>query len=316
MFDNLWVEHFRPQTLDDLILSDRNRRYFEQIRKKQEIPHLLFSGSPGIGKSTLAKILVTDVLDCQYLYINASDESGVDTIRTKVTEFAQTKSFDGKIKVIILDELDGLSAVRGGKSGTSAQQALRNVIEKYANTTRFIGTCNYRSLVSEALDSRFQEFDLTPPLEAVVERAIKVLKDKNVTVPDENKDKFLELIKHNYPDIRKVIGELHKNTIDNVLMLDYDQNKMDFAKKVFDKLVNKEDFIKIRQFIIQNEVEFSNNYHTLLKNLFDVAYESNLGFDKKRVVMLQIASAMGQHVDVLDKEINAYSCILELVAVI
>ncbi len=309
MFENLLVERYRPQTLDDIILTDKNRKYFENIRKKQEIPHLLFDGNPGIGKTTLAKIIVNDILDCQYLYINASDESGVDTIRTKVTNFAQTGSIDGKLKVIILDEIDGLSGTRG--TGTSAQQALRNVIEEYAANTRFIATCNYRSMVIDALDSRFQAFDLTPPFEKVIERAVSVLKAENVTVDEDQKPKLVALVKANHPDIRKVIGELHKNIIDGKLVLEEQHDKLDFAQSVFDKIVGKK-ISEVRQYVIQNEIKFGNNYHTLLKNVFDVVYKCDLDFEKKRIAMITIASAMGQHSQVMDQEINAYACLLEL----
>jgi replication factor C small subunit len=102
MFDNLFTEKYRPKTLADLVLSTSNRKYFDSIT--DEIPNLLFVGTPGIGKTTLARILVNDILECQYMYINASDENGIDTIRSKVVGFAQTKSLDGKVKVVILDE--------------------------------------------------------------------------------------------------------------------------------------------------------------------------------------------------------------------
>ena len=311
LFKNLLIERYRPETLDDIVLSDKNRRYFEQIRDKQEIPHIMFFGSPGIGKSSLAKILVKNVLDCQYIYINASDESGVDVIRTKVTNFAQTASLDGKLKVVILDEIDGLSSVKAGASGTSAQQALRNVIEEYASNTRFIATCNYRSMVMDALDSRFQAFDLTPPYEKSVERAITVLKAEGVKVAEDQKPKFLELVKANYPDIRKTIGELHKNIIGGKLILDDQVDRLVFAEEVFLKIRQGRNS-DLRQFVIQNEIKFGNNYHTLLKNLFDVVYASDLTFLKKRPLMLTIAEAMGQHGNVMDQEINSYACLLQL----
>jgi len=311
MFDNLLVEKYRPHTLDDIVLSKKNRRYFEGIVKKQEIPHLLFCGSPGIGKTTLAKILVKDVLNCQYLYINASDESGVDVIRDKVTRFAQTGSLDGKIKVIILDEIDGLSTVKSGSSGTSAQQALRNVIEENAKTTRFIGTCNYKAKVMEAVESRFQSFDLTPPFEEVVDRAVHVIKSENVTVAEDQKANFIKLVKNNYPDMRKVIGEIHKNIFDGKLILDDEEDRLVFAEQVFKKIVEGK-ISSTRKFVIDNEIKFSNNYHTLLRNLFDVVEKSTLTFGKKRPILLTIANAMGQHGIVMDVEINAYACLLEV----
>ena len=122
MFDNLWVEKYRPSTLDDVVMSSQNRNIFKKFQESREIPNLLFVGPAGIGKTSLAKIICKDMLECQYLYINASDENGIDVIRTKVTSFAMTKSFDGEIKCIILDETDGLS--------NDAQRALRNTMEE------------------------------------------------------------------------------------------------------------------------------------------------------------------------------------------
>ena len=128
MFNNLYVEKYRPKTLSDLVLSDSNRKYFESIA--EEIPNLLFVGTPGLGKTTLARILVNDILECQYLYINASDENGIDTIRSKVVGFSQTKSLDGKHKVVILDEADGITI--------DGQRALRNTMEEYSSMTRWV----------------------------------------------------------------------------------------------------------------------------------------------------------------------------------
>ena len=127
-FDKIWVEKYRPNKLDDVILDEASLRVVSQF--EDEIPNLLFVGNPGTGKTTLARIIVNDILKCNYLYINASDESGIDTIRHNITNFAQTKSFDGKVKVVILDEADGLTG--------QAQAALRNTMESFAKYCRFL----------------------------------------------------------------------------------------------------------------------------------------------------------------------------------
>ena len=133
MFDNLWIEKYRPKKLEDFCISDAStlKAFLGKCKNDNEIPNILLVGNPGIGKTTIAKIIVNELLDCDYLYINASDENGIDTIRSKVTNYARTKSlFD--IKVIILDECDGLTQ--------DGQRALRNVMEEYSAITRFILT--------------------------------------------------------------------------------------------------------------------------------------------------------------------------------
>jgi DNA polymerase III delta prime subunit len=141
---NLWIEKYRPQTLDDMCLSDSIRAFFSSFTN--EIPHFLFTGNPGTGKTTISRIIVQDILKCDYLYINASDETGIDNIRVKVSGFVQTKSFDGGIKVVVLDEADGLSK--------EAQKCLRNLMEDYAKVARFILTANYRHKIIAPLQSR------------------------------------------------------------------------------------------------------------------------------------------------------------------
>ena len=165
---DIWVEKYRPSSLDEIILNTNTRNYFNTIKEQNNIPNVLFVGRPGIGKTSLAKIVVNDLLKCQYLYINASDENGIDTIRTKVLNFAQTKSLFGDVKVIILDECDGLSI--------DAQKALRNSIEEYHDLTRFILTANYKHKIIPALQSRCQIIDITYEKNDYIAKLISIVK--------------------------------------------------------------------------------------------------------------------------------------------
>lgn len=163
IFDSLWVEKYRPSNLQEMVLDDKTRISFEEYKSTQMIPNLLFIGNAGIGKTSLAKVIAKDVIkDSQYLYINASDENGIDTIRVAVTNFAKTRSLTGALKIVILDEVDGLTM--------DAQRALRNTMEEYSSNTRFILTANYKHRVIQPLQSRSQSFDLTPPIKSCVSR--------------------------------------------------------------------------------------------------------------------------------------------------
>ena len=304
VFNNIWVLKYAPKILEDVVLSKENKLFLEDIKKRQEVPNLMLHGHPGIGKTTISKIIASDILDCQYLYINASEENGINDIRSKVMTFAQTRSIDGKLKIVIFDEADGISA--------QGQAALRNIMEEYLGTTRFILTCNYPSKVIPALHSRCQELDMTPPFDDVLARCVKILKTENINVPQSQKKKLVKLIKETYPDIRKCINRIQKNVIDNVLTINEIDDAGDYASIIFNMFQNKKSPFDIRTHIIENETKFNNDYHLLLRSLFDKVYDSNLKYDKKRLAILHLCEGMYRHNQVLDAEINAFSCIVQL----
>jgi DNA polymerase III delta prime subunit len=301
-FDSLWVEKYRPKTLDDFIGTDANKALFTAFQNKDEIPNLLFVGTPGLGKTSLAKIIVNDILKCQYLYINASDENGIDTIRNKVTHFAQTKSIDGKIKVIILDESDGLSI--------DAQRVLRNTMEEFAGITRFILTANYKYRVIPALQSRCQSFDLTPPLDQVVRRCAWILKQENIEIPDEQKVKLVEFIKANYPDLRKCINELQKFTHNGKLQLS--STKSHETLQLVYSEVKKGNLTSLRRALIENEHMFNSDYVSLLRDLFNYVDQEEQDAKIKEWCLIQIAEHLYRSSFVLDQEINCYACLIQM----
>ena len=300
-FNKIWVEKYRPQTLDDIILSERNKDIVRGF--VEEIPNLLFVGTPGTGKTTLAKIIVNDILKCNFLYINASDESGIDTIRHKVTNFSQTKSFDGKVKVVILDECDGLTS--------QAQAALRNTMESFAKYTRFILTANYKHKIIPALQSRCQFLDIKPILEDGVKRIYNILKQEGIEIDDSQKKKFVELVKVNFPDLRKAINEIQKNCISGSLAITTINVDSALLKAIYIAIEQK-DVISLRKYLIENENSFYGDYDTLMRDYLNYLYGQPVQDLKKKEMIAVIADHLYKSAFVLDKEINCFACWINL----
>lgn len=301
-FDGIWVEKYRPKNLEDIVLPSRTKDILTSY--KDECPNLLFTSSPGQGKSSLAQILVKDILKCDYLYINASDESGIDTIRYKVINFAQTKSFNGGIKVVILDEACGL---------TSAGQAiLRNVMESHALYTRFILTANHRHKIIPALQSRCQSLDITPTLEGAIKRCCYILKNEGVEVSADQKAKFMELVKANFPDLRKCINELQKNTINGVLTITSVSIDRELLGSIHSKILGG-DTLNLRRQLIEAEDRFYGDYDTLMKEYLNYLYnQGDVEDTRKKAMIATIAHHLSLAPMVLDREINAFACWINL----
>ena len=296
---DIWCEKYRPSTLDEMVLDQSTKNYFNKVQEEKNIPNVLFVGKPGIGKTSLAKIIVKDILKCQYLYINASDENGIDTIRTKVLNFAQTKSLFGQIKVIILDECDGLSI--------DAQKALRNSIEEYHDLTRFILTANYKHKIIPALQSRCQIFDINYDKNQYLTNLISIVKAEKLKI---NKEDFTRIVDTCYPDFRRGI-----NTLQKYFLSDGKDDNVFSVKDFFDglhELLTHKKYVLIRKHIIQNEGLFNNDYDELFKRLFDYMYTAEIDIDKKRDCLITVSKYFYQNSQCIDQEINFYSCILDL----
>jgi replication factor C small subunit len=258
---NIWVEKYRPTKLADMVLSETLRTFIEECRRKQEIPNMLLVGNAGTGKTTLAKVIINEILDAQYLYINASEKNGIDEVRTSILTFAQTKSLDGKLKVIFLDEFDNFT--------DAGQRALRNVMEEYAGNTRFILTGNYLHRIIQPIQSRCQVFtDFTPPIREYAKRIVYILQQENVNVEADQVERIKEVIRYHYPDLRRIINYIQRSAIENKLCLKDVINNESFAQEILDKTMDKEDLMTLRKLVIESEQTFGNDYPKLMKDLF------------------------------------------------
>ena len=295
-------EKYRPDTLEGYICKDEVKVKFKEFIDKQDIPHLLFAGKPGAGKTTLAKILVNNI-DCDFLYINATDERSIDIMRDKVGAFAAAGSFK-PLKIVILDEATHILQ--------AGQVILLNMMETYSLTTRFILTGNYAERLIEPLRSRCQEFDLSPPSKKVVAQHISVILDKE-EVEYEIQD-LVTIVNKFYPDFRKIINNCQKYTVDGTLTLDNSVNSTDdYQVKILDELKKPsvKSFNLIRQIIANSEVD---DFESLYKFLYDKLSEYANG--NEGYIICTLEEYMYHATFRLDKEINIMACISKILETI
>ena len=305
--DNLWVEKYRPKNLQETILSDENHKLFNKFIEQKEIPNLLFYGIQGTGKTSMAYTLV-NAIDAEYIYKNCA-EVGIDEVRTTITNFSRTKSYNGNIKVVLLDEIDAAS--------TDAQRGLRNTMEENSAYCRYILTCNYIHRVIAPLQSRCQSFQLNPPIKKIVKRTFEILSRENVLADEQNQLKLARLVKRFYPDIRKTINEIQKFSVDGKLTIpDISQNES-FADSLIRLVIDKK-VIEARRFIIENENDFKGDYQLLLKSIFDCVCNNNynLSEQKKKMWLIATGEFLYKSAFVVDQEINCYCLLLNLSEII
>jgi len=284
----LWIEKYRSQTLEQYIGNDTVKARIADCIASNDIPHFLFAGTAGTGKTTLAKLIVSNI-KCDYLYINASDENGIDMIREKVKGFASTSTFQ-PLKVVILDEADFLTQ--------PAQAALRNLIEEYSITTRFVLTCNYIERLIEPLQSRCETHLLTPPSKGNVAKHVctSILDVEGVQY--EMSD-VATIIKEYYPDVRSIIKVLQQNVRDGKLsIVALDAN---WTKQLI-LILNKRDknaWYQVRQLVADSQVD---DFQTAYRYMFEHLNEFSYGHDASIIILLDEYSYRANMCP--DKELN------------
>lgn len=310
-YDKVWTEKYRPNDMSEMILSDDIKNYFTKL---DEIPNVLFYGKPGSGKTTLAKILANKLSPDSYLYINASESNGIDVIRNDIKTFVSTRSIDGRKKIVILDEADGLSSATAG-TGSSAQGALRNMMEEYSDNVRFILTANYVNKLMKPLLSRCIHFEFKTTKKDVVKFLIRILKKENIPVTQEHVPILKRIVDNNFPDIRRCVSVLQKQCASGVLEDSGETEGNEFVESL--KELIEEDYsgnldskcFMLREFYLNREDAFSADYHGLMRSLFDAWVA-----DKKPASeILIITDHMFRHGNVMDVEVNFFALIIKLV---
>jgi DNA polymerase III delta prime subunit len=299
----IWTEKYRPNTIKDCILPERLKKPFQEYVNSKEIPNLLLHGGSGIGKTTVAKAMCREI-GCDFMVINGSDESGIDTFRTKIKNYASSVSISGGRKVIIIDEADYLNI-------NSTQPALRNAIEEFASNCTFIFTCNYKSRIMEALHSRCAVIDFSMKKDEkskmasqFFKRVQEILKQEEVEYVD---SVVIELVKKHFPDFRRILNELQRYSkfgkIDAGILSQLENIQISEIVKY----LREKDFGAIRKWAATAEVDPTTLFRQLYDNLYDVLKPQSI---PNAVVIL--ADYQYKQAFVADSEINVVACLTEL----
>jgi len=304
MNDILWVEKYRPVTIEDCILPSELKQTFQQFVDNEEIPNLLLTGTAGVGKTTVAKAMLEQI-GCTYMMINGSEESGIDMLRTKIKNFASTVSMDGKRKYVILDEADYLNP-------QSTQPALRGFIEEFSRNCGFILTCNFRNRIIEPLHSRCSTVEFRIPNAEKPQLAMGFMKRVQYILETENVKSdervVAELINKFFPDWRRCLNELQRYSATGNIDAGILVNLSDTSIKELVSFIGDKDFKSCREWVVHN---LDNDPHRIYRRIYD-SLSGNVPDSAIPHCVLILGNYSYKSAFVADQEINLLACLTEM----
>ena len=300
----LWVEKYRPKTIDDCILPESIKTTFKQMVDSGEAQNILLSGGAGCGKTTIAKALCNE-LDTDYIMINCSEDGNIDTLRTKIRNFASTVSLSGSKKIVILDEFDYSNA-------QSTQPALRGFMEEFSENCRFILTCNFKNRIIEPLHSRCTTINFTVPKKEkpklasqFMDRVKYILDSEDVSYEDKV---VVEVIMKHFPDFRRIINELQRYSVSGGIDVGILTQIGEIHIKDLVGYMKNKDFTNARKWAVEN---LDNSPSELFRKVYDGLYEHTTSSSIPQAVLI-LAEYQYKSAFVADQEINLVACIVEL----
>ena len=306
MSEFLWVEKYRPRTLEECVLPTSLLKTFKDIVTSGELPNMMFSGTAGVGKTTVAKALCNE-LDLDWIIINGSEEGNIDTLRTKIKQFASTVSLQGGYKVVILDEADYLNP-------QSTQPALRGFIEEFSNNCRFILTCNFKNRIIEPLHSRCSVYDFSIPAQqkptiagGMFKRMTHILDTEGVQY---EKNVIAELVNRYFPDFRRVINECQRYGVSGHIDSGILVNLSDQSVNNLLGYLKGKDFKAMRKWVADN---IDTEPHAIFRKIYD-SMNDHLQPQSIPQVVLILADYQHKNAFVADHEINVVACMTEIMA--
>ena len=306
MSEFLWVEKYRPRTIDQCVLPKSLTKTFTDIAKSGELPNMMFSGTAGVGKTTVAKALC-NMLELDYIVVNGSEEGNIDTLRGKIKQFASSVSLQGGYKVVILDEADCLNP-------QSTQPALRGFIEEFSNNCRFILTCNFKNRIIEPLHSRCSVYDFAIPNSekpsiagGIFKRVTGVLDQENITY---DQKVVAEVVQKYFPDFRRILNECQRYSVSGTIDSGVLVNLVDDSVKGLISHLRNKDFKQMRKWVADN---MDTEPHAIFRKIYD-NMSDNLKPHSIPQIVLILADYQYKNAFVADHELNVVACMTEVMA--